>query len=173
MNWKVFITIILIVILSIPATLYFVKPRTVVVENTVTQRDTLYFTIKETLPPDTVFINSKIIKIDTIIVPTIDTIKSIDNEPADTTVYSIMYKPDYYVSFKRFQKEMLKVDVSAYAPCAVDSFGIDAVFNYKKYDSLYHKPNIIIKNKKEFSKGFYVWLGAVSAVTLIALISKL
>ena len=54
MNKTTAILMIVVIILAVFAVMYFIKPRVVTTYEMVEKIDTLYFTIKETVPPDTV-----------------------------------------------------------------------------------------------------------------------
>jgi len=138
---------IVVIILAVFTVLYFVKPRVVTTYEMVEKIDTLYFTIKETAPPDTVEV-IKWIKIQ----PPVDSIRVVDLDAMienrgteDEGVIIIHDIPDpripqpdpfyvpYHRSGKNFKSKFLVGHVDAFAPCLVDSFKITTSLDRQAY----------------------------------------
>lgn len=146
---KDIIYILAIIILSVFAVLYFIKPRLITVTETV-EKIVPKFETDITAPPDTVIVYKRITrtKKDTIIV----------QAPPDTTILFmdsyIDSKRRSFLSVKRFSAELLNGKVEAYAPCAVDSFHIQTSLNRDAFQK-YVEANFELEKNP-----WYVYLGA-------------
>jgi len=145
MNKTTAILMIVVIILSVFTVLYFIKPRVVTIYEMVEKIDTLYFTVDETVPPDTVEIIKWIPaqpEIDSIQVLDLDAmIRNRGTDEEGKIIIIDMPDPDpgppvmipYQKSTRAFSAKFIDGRVDAFAPCKVDSFHIQTSLNRQAY----------------------------------------
>jgi hypothetical protein len=139
------ILICVIVILTFFSAMYFFNPRVVNVTEEVAKIDTLYFTMKETSPPDTIYQYRTKLVHDTVAIlqGTPDDVIIVGNgkpETGDRKIPSpegLGVGAPYYKSVKNFSTKFLIGRVDAWAKCRVDSFTIETHLDREAFAKFY------------------------------------
>ena len=159
------ILILIIIVLAFFAAMYFFNPRIVNVTEEVVKIDTLYFTMKETLPPDTVYQYRTMVVKDTVTVLNGDPDEVVvigDSRPKEGRPEFPSWEgvgvgapaPMYYQSVKHFNTKFLIGRVDAWAKCRVDSFTVETHLDREAFAKFYGK------EIKPDNTAWYYYVGA-------------